>query len=321
MLSRHAENLFWAGRYSVRAEDTARILDVSYQWSLQARAGTSATLWGGLLDVLHLEDAFAETGERADATTVPAFLVWGETNPGSIVYAVGSVRENFRAVREQLPLELWRSANAFYLELANRDLAKDLRLRPFELYALVRTRIQTLSGIVHDAMLRDEGHRFFLVGAWLERALMSCRLMSVHERSVVGGFGDIGLILRAASGLQAFRRVHHFSSDVDDLATFLLQSADFPRSVRFCIEHAAEQLATLAQRPGSAGPLRSQRVLGQLGSGLAWGDSAEICRDLPANLDQIEDQIRDATAAIAAEFFLLAGGEPLHAQQVFPGGR
>jgi uncharacterized alpha-E superfamily protein len=36
MLSRHAEDLFWVGRYIERAEDTARMLDVTYHNLLES---------------------------------------------------------------------------------------------------------------------------------------------------------------------------------------------------------------------------------------------------------------------------------------------
>ncbi len=38
MLARHAEALFWTGRYLERAEDTARMLDVTYHGLLGVAA-------------------------------------------------------------------------------------------------------------------------------------------------------------------------------------------------------------------------------------------------------------------------------------------
>ena len=36
MLARHAEDFFWVGRYLERAEDTARMLDVTYHGLLES---------------------------------------------------------------------------------------------------------------------------------------------------------------------------------------------------------------------------------------------------------------------------------------------
>ena len=45
MLARHAEDLFWAGRYIERAEDTARLLDVTYHGLLEAPLRDAASAW------------------------------------------------------------------------------------------------------------------------------------------------------------------------------------------------------------------------------------------------------------------------------------
>jgi uncharacterized alpha-E superfamily protein len=45
MLARLAENLFWAGRYVERAEDTARMVDVTYHTLLESPYGEVAQAW------------------------------------------------------------------------------------------------------------------------------------------------------------------------------------------------------------------------------------------------------------------------------------
>ena len=47
MLSRTAQNLFWLSRYIERAENTARLLDVTYRMSLLPSAPTNRTSSGG----------------------------------------------------------------------------------------------------------------------------------------------------------------------------------------------------------------------------------------------------------------------------------
>ena len=50
MLSRTADHLFWMSRYTERAENTARMLDVNYQTSLLPQSSESAMAgWTGLL--------------------------------------------------------------------------------------------------------------------------------------------------------------------------------------------------------------------------------------------------------------------------------
>ena len=55
MLSRTADHLFWMSRYTERAENTARLLDVSYQTSLLPQSDQVAQLgWQGLLSISEL---------------------------------------------------------------------------------------------------------------------------------------------------------------------------------------------------------------------------------------------------------------------------
>ena len=120
MLARHAENLFWAGRYVERAQDTARMLDATYHHSAGLAPEQSARAWANLLRSLGLDREFAESGRELDVATVNAFLMGDATNPGAIGTSVRRARENARSVRELLPPELLDALNHAYLALRAR---------------------------------------------------------------------------------------------------------------------------------------------------------------------------------------------------------
>jgi len=68
MLSRAADSLYWMSRYMERAENTARLLDVSYRMSLTATdAYSQQTQWEPALVVAGCEAPFKETGKKIDA--------------------------------------------------------------------------------------------------------------------------------------------------------------------------------------------------------------------------------------------------------------
>ena len=179
MLARHAENLFWTGRYIERAEDTARLLDVTYHTLVEASPFEAQRSWRDLLAVLTLESAFEATGRQATASEVSEFLVLDPAQPGSIVRSVTAARENVRSLREQVPTELWEAVNGFHLEMRARDLRADLH-QPHTLYALVKRRCQLLAGVAAETMPRDDGWRFLQIGWMLERAEMACRSLAVR---------------------------------------------------------------------------------------------------------------------------------------------
>ena len=69
MLSRTADSLYWMARYTERAENIARLLDVSYRMSLQLHG--SDGYWGAALGITGLEDAYKEHHGRIDAVGEP----------------------------------------------------------------------------------------------------------------------------------------------------------------------------------------------------------------------------------------------------------
>jgi uncharacterized alpha-E superfamily protein len=319
MLARHAESLFWAGRYLERAEDTARLLDVTYHGSLGAPPAEVRRAWRRTLDILRLRKQFERRDETADERAVPRFLVLDRANPGSIVSSVATARENFRSVREQLSSEVWESINGFHRHLQARDLQRDLDGEPYALYELVRNRCQTLAGVAAQTMPRDDGYRFMVIGWMLERATITARLVSVRYPTLAHDAYDSWLAtLRSASGLEAYRKQFQASANPVHVATFLLQSPTFPRSVLFCLQRAEVSLERLDGR--APGRDDAGRLLGHVRSRLQYTDIAElVAGDVTGALDDLEESIRDVAEALARQFFRAGDDATFHAQYVLPG--
>jgi uncharacterized alpha-E superfamily protein len=306
MLSRHAEHLFWTGRYVERAADTARMLDVTYHGLLGEPPAESRRGWLDLLDVLHLGRQFRAEEQIIDAGTVSRFLVLEPTNPGAIVPCVNRARENARSVRELVSTELWESINNFYLELGARDLAAELEQQPYELYRLVRRRCQEVAGTATETMPHDDGWRFLTLGSMLERAEMTCRLLNVRFAPYTEGEDELGFhqavhVLRSASASEAFRRAHPAAMTLQNVVEFLLMSPTFPRSVLFCLQSAENELLNL-ETPGRLS--RALRVLGRRRADLEFADVAELLAgDIHAFLDEVHDDVRRAADLVAVQFF------------------
>ena len=88
MLSRTADNLFWMCRYTERAENTARMLDVNLQMSLlpqdaQAREGS----WLAVLRISELQGLYRARHAAISPHDVLHFMVRDADNPSSIYFA------------------------------------------------------------------------------------------------------------------------------------------------------------------------------------------------------------------------------------------
>jgi len=316
MLARLAENLFWAGRYVERAEDTARMVDVTYHTLLESPFGEVDRTWEQLLDVLHLRAAWDEraAGSPVEVQGVVRFLVLDPDNPGSIAAATARARENVRSVRELVSTEFWESVNDLHLELRSRDLDREVAEQPSELLRLVRNASMAIYGVASETMPRDDGWRFLALGRLIERAEMTCRLIDVRygqlealrvpeRRGVVvqdGGFHHWVAVLKSASAFEAYRRRYRASTDPVDVIEFLLLADDLPRSVVYCLVSAMRQLEALSDDR----PNRAVRLLGRTTSSLLYRDVAELLdEDLHDFLEDVQSRIQAVAEAIADEFF------------------
>lgn len=324
MLARHAENLFWTGRYVERAEDTARMLDVTYHGLLETAPFEAERAWRDLLTVMRLDVPFDARGWAVDAVSVNEFLVLDDDNPGSIVAAVARVRENVRSVRELVTIEFWEAVNRFHLELRSRNLRADLELQPYLLYALVKHRCQHIAGVASETMPRDDGWRFLQLGWMLERAEMTCRLLDVRypARAATSSSQDFHAwtsTLKSASGLEAYRRAYRSSMDEKDVIDFLLLSRSFPRSVLFCLNKADHDLGVLGARFEELS--RPQRLLGRIRADLEYTDIDEVLDDgLPAFLERLQRSVRRLAEAVALQFFRSSEDFALNVLDFHPAG-
>ena len=132
MLSRTADSLYWMARYTERAENIARLLEVSQRMSLQMRGGgdPGGGYWGAVLGITGLEAAFKDKHGGKDgainAADVLRFMTTDFGNPSSILSCLKSARENCHAVRGTVTSEVWETINTTWLEA--RVSAGDLML-------------------------------------------------------------------------------------------------------------------------------------------------------------------------------------------------
>ena len=316
MLARTAEYLFWTGRYLERAEDTARLLDVTYHRLLESTPGEEEEAWTDVLISVGLDDEFTESGRPLTATAVCEYLVCDPANRGSIQGCIEQARSNARGVREHLAMEIWEQLNSLHLDLNNRNVSLDLQRQPHELYGFIRQGVQSVIGVADGTWSREEGWHFFNLGLLLERAEMGVRsLRARHSRHRGDEVHEWFATLRASSALSAYRRRYR---DFDEVALIelLLLSPTLPRSVLFSLRGAENLLASIT------GDRRSLalRLLGRVRAELEFADAAELCEsDLVPTLEVIETQIRNVASAIAAECFLYRVELDMHELHLVPG--
>ena len=315
MLSRTADHLFWMSRYTERAENTARMLDVNYQSSLlpQSQAMTQAG-WEGLISISELLPAYTKVHGDIKAQEVMDFMVKDESNPSSILSCLSSARENARAVRGTLTTEVWETENTTWLEVRRMIKAGDFERDPSRFFEWVKFRSHLSRGVTVGTMLMDEALYFMRLGTFLERADNTARLVDVKFHTVQSDFFGAAssedqeydfyhwsAILRSVSGFEVYRKVYRDVIRPERVAELLILRADMPRSLHASLNAVVSNLALVATDLNS----ETNRRAGKLAAELRYGRIDEIlATGLHAYLTQFLDRINDLGAQISREYLI-----------------
>ncbi|HMK21195.1 MAG TPA: alpha-E domain-containing protein, partial [Terriglobales bacterium] len=172
MLARIADSLFWLARYIERAEDTARILDVTFHTLLERGQQAYAVRWEPILSMAGEAALFRRLYGEANAQNVFEFLEFSPNNPSSIVQCVTKARENARTIRDRISREMWEDLNGLYFTLGDFDPKEETAAGPHRFCARVIFGSHRFHGVTDATLPHDEGWEFLRVGWALERAEM-----------------------------------------------------------------------------------------------------------------------------------------------------
>lgn len=311
MLSRVADSIFWMRRYTERAENVARFIDVTLNLTL----GLGDHLehqWEALVYTTGDQLLFSESYKHVSQENVIRFLTFDESNPNSILSCLQAARENARQSREMLSSQMWEELNKFYLFV--RDSRNDPRAidSPFDFFTRVRQFGFLIDGVVSGTMSHGEAWNFGRLGAMLERADKTSRILDVKYFLLLPNIADVGtsidisqwgMLLKSASALEMYRR--RFGRLSPKLvAAFLLLDRDFPRAVRFCVSLAERSLLSITG--GSSGNFsnRPEQLLGRLRAEFEFLDIEEVMNEgLHGFIDSFQGKLNDIGDAVHQMFF------------------
>lgn len=242
MLSRNAERLYWLGRYVERVEDTARLLSVFSHVMLDLPKSKKIS-WEFLLRIMAAEQPFHEHYEQVNEYNVMYFLLSDANNAGSIRSSVKAARENARTSRDIIPLEGWEILNELNLLVKHSMDEATRRRHHYPFLAKVIARCQQFNGMIANSMSRDQAYDFLTIGALIERADMTTRILDVAtgillRRSEDENAFDALLwleVLKTTNALTMYRALNGPKVTPQKVVYFLLCTHSFPRSIRFCL--------------------------------------------------------------------------------------
>ncbi len=301
MLARNAESLYWIGRYVERADDTARILDVTVHQLLEDSSVDPDHTSRVLLRVLGVTPPSSQLNVWS-LTDLVAFT--RDLEGGcSIVDSVSAARENARSAREVTSTELWECLNTTYNALPERERASK-RLGPHQFFSYIEGRAAMFAGLADSTLSRDDGYRFMLLGRAIERVDMMVRLLlsRVGDSAVSPAWVTL---LRSAGAHDTYLRTYRGVLDATRVVEFMLLDRLFPRSVFFSLRLAEHSLDELDQRPHSrvGATAEAQRLLGRARSELEFLRPGILLESLEERLGAIQQTCHELGEALSLQYF------------------
>jgi uncharacterized alpha-E superfamily protein len=254
MLGKTAGGLFWLSRFLERSENTARLVEAGFRMAL-TRAAAGEDEWASVLTTVGCLNAYRAKHESISAGAAVDFLLRDKSNPMSVYSVMQMARDNARATRTALTREVWEAVNDGWM------LLKDMLKRPVSqaelpnVLSTVRQQSALVRGALQGTMLRNDIFSFSRIGALIERADNTARILDVKYYVLLPSGASVGssldnvqweMILRSASADRSFHWLNAGNVNPKAIAEFLILDARMPRSLAFCYDELISCLGCLA---------------------------------------------------------------------------
>jgi len=323
--SRAAENLYWLGRYTERAENAVRLARVTLEClGGEDQASVPLQTW---LSRMALANTLVLPGVPS---AVQARRVFERSLIASLADSQGatSVGFNLRAlkmaaasVRERLSQEHWSIIVRAEEELFARCAVHTAR-NDFSGASALRVlkdssdHLAAITGAQTDRMTRDDGWRLLSIGRHVERlAFLAQALARGIEAGTLATDAGFEAMLALFDSTITFRAQYQQSRDVQALTDLLVLDRDNPRSLAWVAHTLRGRLAKLAGLPeGATSPL-ARRVPDPASWNLSGsandsgGDSLQIVQpvSLPELLQALVQAAFHVSDDISATYFTHSG--------------
>jgi uncharacterized alpha-E superfamily protein len=295
LLSRVAESIFWVGRYVERAEGTARILDVIVYQALEQSNMDANAAARRLLAVMGMPDE-----SDASLWEVTTRLARDPSSRSSIAGALRAARENTRAIRHVVPVEIWERINATWSELPNQwEVAQ--RAGPAVYLAFVKTQTAAISGLADTTMSRDQTWHFFTLGRCLERTDVVARQLASLRFEDISDSGLV-MLLRSCGGYEPYLRLAHGVVEPTRVLNFLLRDRLFPRSAFASLTLAEDCLGQMSPWPDDSWD-EARGLIGLARAELEYSEPRVLAEGLRPHLEKLQRTISAVSDAITRRFF------------------
>jgi uncharacterized circularly permuted ATP-grasp superfamily protein/uncharacterized alpha-E superfamily protein len=321
--SRAAENLFWLGRYTERAEFVVGLVRLALE-SLRS-APASVREWFGELAVRYAlvpegtptPNQSLRVFERALVHALPAAA--GGTSVG---HNLGALVGCAHALRERLSPDHWRLIQqidddfeqqiAAALALSAREGGAAPVADVMEVLGRTATHLAAVTGAQTDRMMRDDGWRLLSVGRQIERLDTLCHALA---RGLELGLADSDegfvLLLGLFDSVITYRARFQGRREMLPMLDLLVFDTDSTRSVAWVVRTLRDRLRKLARHDGAW----AYEVTDALPTPETWSieamaqlDTEQRPAEMIASLQRMVNAVRELSDAIGNRLFAHVAG-------------
>ncbi len=304
MLSKVAERVYWTARYIERVENTARLVKIYASLLLDMPKDVNLG-WYNLVVLNSVETQFNERYKNRDERNVVKFILGDQNNPISVVSSLQLVRENIRTTRDVVPSESWEVVNELSLFVSeNLNQGINRKERHEFLDGIIRG-CQQLNGLLYGTMNHDAAWDFMRLGRNLERADMTTRILDAGASAVSTLSDDEaavnarqiiwGNVLRSLDADQSYRRVLRKPVRGRDVACYLLEDPQYPRTIKHCLVAIADSTEKLPSADVVVNLLESigRKVFKKVDYDNLGSEFRDYLNDLQIKLGNIHEKISE----------------------------
>ena len=252
--SRAAENLFWLGRYTERAENSARLARIILQ-SLNGDEEPShpMQMWLGQMArsaALVPESAPSPLDDRYGFEHALT-LALGDMSVPSVGYTLSSLRQAGAALRERLAHEHWifiKEAEETFQSDCGELSARQPPSGSDALRALTRSSrmLAAVTGAQNDRMWRDDGWRLLFLGRQIERlTFLADALSKGFYTNAVHDAAGYGVVLDLFDSTISFHARYQRSRAIAALIEHVVMNYQNPRSLGWVTQSLGIRLSQL----------------------------------------------------------------------------
>jgi uncharacterized circularly permuted ATP-grasp superfamily protein/uncharacterized alpha-E superfamily protein len=331
--SRLADNFFWLGRYSERADATSRLLRSALLRFNPERTGGALPVLAPLLQTLETQGQMPgistnpemwNNAEVFEAELLAA--IFDLARPGSLRQTAEQLQRLAMLVRDRTSNDMWRVLTQIDDRLGGGETpvakiengstsssSQRVMLAGDAVGVLNQTLLglAAFHGLARENMTRAQAWRFLDMGLRLERAVYLCTLLDATLRSPEAENPSLlEAVLEVVDSSITFRSRYNLLPTIPAVFDLVLLDDKNPRSVLFQIRQLAKHFDRLPKERGDAAGAGKMILSGCL-SRLEQSDARELASPaaswqdsvLAATIRQTLQSLPQLSDAIAASYF------------------